>query len=88
MESQEIWSGTATQLLEEIEPITTELRSDTHRNSLWPKGPGALSRRLNEVVTNLRDVSILVTHNKDSKTRLEDYRIRKIRPNRSNHPNA
>jgi hypothetical protein len=47
-------------------------------DSLWPKSPGALSRRLNEIVTNLREVSILVTHNKDPKTRLKIIEIRKM----------
>ena len=78
MESRENWTGTATQLLQEIEPVATELKIDTHRNNLWPKSPGALSRRLNEVKNNLRDVSILVTYNKDSKTRLKIIEIRKI----------
>ena len=78
MESQENWSGTATQLLEALESMATELKIDTHRNSLWPKSPGALSRRLNEVKNNLRDVSILVGYSKDSKTRLKIIEIRKI----------
>jgi hypothetical protein len=45
---------------------------------MWPKSPGALSRRLNEVKNDLRDVSILVTHSKDSRTLLRIIEIRKI----------
>jgi hypothetical protein len=55
-----IWTGTATQLLSTLES-RAEALSITTRSKSWPKSPSALSRRLGELIPNLRRVGILVT---------------------------
>ncbi len=53
------WSGTATELLSELNYEAEKLKIDT-RQHFWPKAPQALSRRLNEVKSNLETVGIFV----------------------------
>ena len=59
MENRPSWQGTSTELLSELEAIADSLKINTKHN-LWPKGPQVLSRRLNEVKTNLDAVGIAV----------------------------
>lgn len=59
MEGKTSWQGTCTQLLSELEAIADGLKINT-RHALWPKAPQALSRRLNEVKTNLETVGISI----------------------------
>lgn len=59
MEGKTSWQGTCTQLLSELETIAGTLKINT-RHALWPKAPQALSRRLNEVKTNLDTVGISI----------------------------
>jgi hypothetical protein len=54
-----LWFGTATILLTELERVADELKINTNQKS-WPKGPSALSRRINEVKVNLLEVNIKV----------------------------
>lgn len=54
MYSRTRWSGTATELLEQLEQIADSLKISTKNNRSWPSAPNRLSRRLNEVKTNLR----------------------------------
>jgi uncharacterized protein (UPF0335 family) len=55
--SQEEWNGTATELLEQLDSIVGE---KTLKNKYWPKTSNVLSRRINEVKTNLREVGIFI----------------------------
>lgn len=47
---------------------------------MWPKAPNILSRRLNEITTNLREVGIIIERQKDSSTNTILIEIRKISP--------
>ena len=59
MENRDNWEGTATDLLAELETVAAELKINTNQKS-WPKAPNTLSRRLNEVKTNLREIGITI----------------------------
>jgi len=83
MESNEYedWAGTATDLLRSLESVADGLTVNT-TNKGWPKGSGALSRRLNEIRTNLREAGISIEY--DKSTDLKRTRIIKIRKISSN----
>ncbi len=74
------WKGNATDLLYELEQIAEKLKIDTKRTKLWPKAPNILSRRLNEVKTNLREIGIIIERATDSSTNITLIEIRKISP--------
>jgi hypothetical protein len=59
MEGRNSWQGTSTELLSALETIAESLKINIKHN-LWPKGPQVLSRRLNEVKTNLDAVGISI----------------------------
>lgn len=63
------WEGTATQLSQELNNIATEiLKINIDKIKSWPKSPNYLSRRLNEIKTNLREKGIEIEKgNKDKK---------------------
>ena len=63
LEDRDQWSGLATELLVELKKLAEEHQVDT-RSKAWPKAAHALTRRLNEVSTNLAEVGIQVTHGK------------------------
>jgi len=69
------WVGNSTYLLSELEYDADVLKIDTKSKS-WPKAPHILSRRLNEVKTNLRQVGIEIELGYDGKQRI--IKIRKI----------
>ena len=76
IEDDELWSGTATQLCEVLNDIAeTKLKISIQKIPSWPKSPNYLSRRLNEVKTNLREKGIVIERHKDEK----DNRLIKIR---------
>ena len=54
MEDKVEWIGTATELLAKLEDVADENRINIH-DKLWPRTPNWLSRRINEVKTNLRE---------------------------------
>ena len=54
-----LWKGTATELLADLESVAAELKINT-RHKTWPKAPNSLSRRINEVKTNLREIGIVM----------------------------
>ena len=71
-----LWSGTATELSEVLNDIAeTKLKISIQKIQSWPKSPNYLSRRLNEVKTNLREKGIVIERYKDEK----DNRLIKIR---------
>lgn len=57
MEDKTVWSGSPTKLLSELEIVADFEKIDT-TNSNWAKTPNVLSRRLNEIKSNLLDVGI------------------------------
>lgn len=59
MSTQQVWDGTATELLEALEDIAIDLRINTNEK-VWAKSPSVLTRRLNEIRSNLLDVGIEV----------------------------
>ena len=61
MSKHQEWSGTAAQLLTALSEVTPDLGIDTCGQG-WPKQPHVLSRRVNEVVPNLRRLGIRITH--------------------------
>jgi hypothetical protein len=68
IDNKEEWIGTATDLsLELTEIAETKLKINIQRILSWPKSPNQLSRRLNEIKTNLREKGIEITKEKDKK---------------------
>ena len=57
MEDKTVWSGSPTKLLSELEIVAGFEKIDTS-NSNWAKTPNVLSRRLNEIKSNLLDLGI------------------------------
>ena len=77
MEDKQEWEGTATNLLNDLEPIANELKINTSYK-LWPKSANSLSRRITEVKTNLREIGITIKYDKDTKTRVKIIKICKV----------
>jgi hypothetical protein len=75
MKLQDDWSGTATGLLTDLESIADGLKIDSMDRS-WPRGSNALSCRINEIRTNLREVGISIEY--DRHRDLKRSRIIKI----------
>jgi hypothetical protein len=73
------WIGTATELQNELE-VAEKLKIKTKNNKLWPSAPNSLSRRLNEVKTNRREVGIIIERPVDTTTNIRKIEIRKISP--------
>jgi hypothetical protein len=59
MEITRWYRGTFSGLLKDLEIVAQRLNINT-RSKQWPKSPNYLSRRLNEVRTNLREVGITI----------------------------
>ena len=73
-----LWKGTATELLADLEGVAAELKINTHHKS-WPKAPNTLSRRINEVKTNLREIGITIDRCFiDDKKKSKGIKIRKV----------
>lgn len=75
--SRDEWRGSASQLLAELEEVAEYLKINT-KSSSWPKTPNYLSRRLNEIRTNLREVGIVVDWSIDSSRKTRIIWIRKV----------
>jgi hypothetical protein len=72
------WNGTITELYSELEKTATDCMIDTF-SKIWPKAPNSLSRRLNEVKTNLRAKGIIIEgYLADTSTGLRGISICKI----------
>jgi hypothetical protein len=78
MDSRTRWIGTATELLNELKPVAESLKIKTKNNGLWPSAPNSLSRRLNEVKTNLREIGITIERPVDTTTNTRRIEIWKI----------
>jgi hypothetical protein len=80
MENRAVWGpGAPRELLEVLQGIAAELKIDT-KARLWPKAPNSLSRRLNEVKTNLREIGLEVKKDTDPQTNTNIIEVRKISP--------
>jgi hypothetical protein len=62
------WEGTATELYQALVAVAEQIKLDT-KDPSWPKAPNALTRRLKEVLFNLREVGITVSFGDDNKKR-------------------
>lgn len=67
--NDEDWIGNATQLLSELEEQAEVLKINT-KNRLWPKAPHTLSRRLNEIKTNLRQIGLELKIDRSGRQRI------------------
>lgn len=59
MEDSQIWEGTPAELLEQLEAMAEKLKIRTKAKS-WPGAPHILTRRLNELKGNLREVGVII----------------------------
>ena len=57
MEGQSEWHGEPTELYSELEAMAESLKINTRTRS-WPKSPSVLTRRINEVKTNLKEAGL------------------------------
>ena len=62
------WEGTASELLDALTNVAIEEKINI-KDLSWPKRGSALSKRIRTVLSNLRDVGIQVTFNRDGRTR-------------------
>lgn len=67
------WSGTAGDLLAILNRVAQELNI-TVNSRAWPKAPNALSRSINEVATNLKEIGIAVTRKQTAAKRIIEIR--------------
>jgi hypothetical protein len=66
MEGRNMWTGPSSKLLDELNnQERSKGRAYVVTNKYWPKGAGALSGKLAEIVPNLKDVSIICHRNFD-----------------------
>ena len=80
MNPKKYWRGTATELLNELELTAEDLKIKIKNNRQWPSAPNSLSRKLNEVRTNLREVGIIIERPVDTKTNTILVEIMKVSP--------
>ena len=80
MENRDSWGpAPPSHLLEDLVGVATQEKIDT-KGRLWPKAPNSLSRRLNEVKTNLRVMGIEIMKDTNPKTNTALVEIRKKPP--------
>jgi DNA-binding transcriptional MerR regulator len=73
MDDRKEWNGNATELLEQLDHVVSQ---KTLKNKFWPKASNSLSRRMNEVKTNLREVGLVIEEgDADPKTRVKTIMI-------------
>jgi hypothetical protein len=75
LKDKDYWNGTATNLLADLESMAEKLKIKTN-DKYWPKSPEVLSKKLNEIVPNLRKDSIEVKNIRRSGVRF--IKINKI----------
>jgi hypothetical protein len=78
MNSRTEWTGTTTELLYELEQVAEVLKIKTKNNKEWPSAPNRLSRRINDIKTNLSQIGILIERFADSKTNTRRVEVRKL----------
>ena len=70
------WEGTATELLQKLNEIAEKLKLNI-KDKDWPKAPNSLTRRLNEIKSNLEDENIHITLNRGGKKGIRSISISK-----------
>jgi hypothetical protein len=78
MNSRTEWTGSTTELLNELEQVAEILKIKTKNNKEWPSAPNRLSRRINDIKTNLHQIGIVIERYTNSKTNTRKIEIRKI----------
>ncbi len=78
MEDQEVWEGTPTQLLTDLEKLAESLKVNVKARD-WPKDPSWLTRRIQLIHSNLADQGIKVT--RDDKSRPRRLILQKVSEN-------
>jgi hypothetical protein len=78
MNSRTEWTGTTTELLNELEQVAELLKIKTKNNKEWPSAPNRLSRRINDIKTNLRQVGVVIERYANRKTNTRKIEIRKV----------
>jgi hypothetical protein len=68
MENRDAWTGTAADLLRELDRLAESHRVDMRAQS-WPKAANVLSRRLNEIRPNLTTAGIRLVRDRHGKSR-------------------
>jgi hypothetical protein len=80
MADKDEWTGTATELLDELEHVAETLKIKTKNDKAWPAAPNQLTRRLNEVQTNLRQAGIEIEKDRDAQTKARLVKLCKTPP--------
>ena len=73
------WSGTPTQMLGELKELAAGfdgMKIDINHDRSWPKNASNLTKRLNELKTNLENIGIKLWSDKENKKRI--IRIEKV----------
>jgi len=65
MEDKIEWTGNSTELLNELNKIATDSKINI-TDKAWPKAPNVLTRRINEIKTNLSEIGICATQDRTS----------------------
>ena len=82
MQAKSEWTGTVTQLYQELITTAYDSRIDTF-GKMWPKSASILSRRINEVKTILRSKGIIIeSYLADTTTGLRGIKICKCSQSR------
>jgi len=68
MDKHPEWKGTPSELLTKLEEVASQEKLDI-KEKCWPKSPVTLTKRLNEVKTNLADAGVHIRQNRDGKAR-------------------
>lgn len=79
MDDQDEWEGTSSDLLTELELIADALKINIKRMKGWPKAPQTLSKRMNDIKTNLSKEGIFF-----EKSRERTKRTLTLRKNKGN----
>lgn len=80
MDNREVWSGTATELLDKLSETVDERLRNTRR---WPSDPKALSGRIRRAATFLRKIGLDISHEREN----DRKRSRIIRIENANQEN-
>ena len=70
METNDDWTGSASELLKELTDVAEELGINVTQEKEWPKAANVLGRRLNKLKTNLADAGIKVRDGVKDKRRV------------------
>ncbi|SFL22863.1 toprim domain-containing protein [Halanaerobium salsuginis] len=76
LEKNEQFKGQASELLQELEDVAIDLHINTRKND-WPGSPSVLSRRLNEIKSNLYEQNIIFKKGKESGKNASRYIVLK-----------